>query len=332
MSTDPLVSVVTPVYNGGDYLVECIESILGQTYENWDYAIVDNASTDSTPEIAARYAAKDSRIRHLRHEDFVDATANHNRAFESISEESEFCKMVQGDDWLFPECVERMLMAASVSETVGVIGAYQLHGAQVELTGLPYETTYAPGKDILRRSLLGGFNVTGPPTATMLRSSFVRARRPFWQGGFRSEDEEAVFWMLSRHDFAFVHQVLTFCRQQSGSRWEWSDRMNTHGAESITFLLRYGPGALGEAEYQARLRGLLGSYVWWHIRQFPRLSRLRDPEFFELHSVKRAQILAEANGDPLVARAMTTVGLLLSREALAGRRGASVFPDTGGGS
>jgi glycosyltransferase involved in cell wall biosynthesis len=312
----PLVSVVTPVYNGEEYLVECIESVLAQSYENWDYTIVDNASTDSTPEIASRYAARDSRIRHLRCEDFVDATANHNRAFAAIGDDSEFCKMVQADDWLFPECLEAMVRAADVSESVGIVSAYQLHGGQVDLTGLGYETTFAPGKEILRGSLLGEFNVTGPPTATLLRSSFVRARDPFWQDGFRSEDEEAVFWMLSRHDFAFVHQVLTFCRQHAGSRWEWSDSVNSHGPESIVFLLRYGPLALDEAEYEARLRTLLRRYVWWHFRQFPRISRLRDPEFFELHRLKRRQILDEAKGDPAVARAMAVVGALLSRESL----------------
>src|SRR4051794_3225988 len=98
---EPLVSIVTPVYNGADYLEECIESVLAQTYVRWGYTIVDNASTDATPEIAARYAARDARIRHLRFEELVGVTANHNRAFEAISAESEFCKIVQADDFLY---------------------------------------------------------------------------------------------------------------------------------------------------------------------------------------------------------------------------------------
>ena len=51
----PLVSVVTPVYNGAEYLVECIESVVNQTYANWEYVIVDNCSTDDTLAIARRY-------------------------------------------------------------------------------------------------------------------------------------------------------------------------------------------------------------------------------------------------------------------------------------
>lgn len=320
---EPFVTVVTPVFNGEDHIVECIESVLAQTYRNWNFVIVDNASTDATPEIAQQYAALDSRIQHLRFEEFVEATANHNRGFDSISDASEFCKVVQADDWLFPECLERMTAAAAGNPSVGMIGAYQLRGTSVDLTGLPSTTTVASGREILRGSLLGHFNVTGPPTATMLRSSCIRARRPFWNEHFRHEDEDATFWMLSNHDFAFVHQVLTFSRPQAGSRWEWSEQMNSHDAENIVFLLRYGRAVadgtpvLTEGEYRARLRHRLRNFVWWHARQVGRFSRLRDPEFFELHQLKRQQILAEANGDREVGVAMAAVGALLKRGALA---------------
>ncbi len=103
MAAEPLVSVVVPVFNGATYLDECLESILRQTYTNWDCTIVDNASTDATPEIARRFAARDSRFRHQRFDDFVSAIANHNRAFELIPADSEFCKVVQADDWLYAE-------------------------------------------------------------------------------------------------------------------------------------------------------------------------------------------------------------------------------------
>ena len=59
----PLVSVVTPVYNGERHLEECLESVLAQRYPHWDHVVVDNASGDRSVEIARRYAAKDPRIR-----------------------------------------------------------------------------------------------------------------------------------------------------------------------------------------------------------------------------------------------------------------------------
>ena len=59
MHGQPLVSVLTPVYNGEDFLEECIESVLSQTYQNWEYLIVNNCSKDRTLEIALKYREKE---------------------------------------------------------------------------------------------------------------------------------------------------------------------------------------------------------------------------------------------------------------------------------
>ena len=76
----PLVSIVTPVYNDAEYLAKCIESVLAQTYQHWDYTIVDNCSTDGSADIACTYAAKDPRIRVHGNSRFLKAIANHNMA------------------------------------------------------------------------------------------------------------------------------------------------------------------------------------------------------------------------------------------------------------
>ena len=77
MSDQPLVSILTPVYNGGPFLAETIESVLCQPYDQWEYVIVDNCSTDDTLAVAERYARKDSRIRVVRSETFADCESNH---------------------------------------------------------------------------------------------------------------------------------------------------------------------------------------------------------------------------------------------------------------
>src|SRR5262245_48483502 len=105
-TTSPLVSIVTPVYNGSEYLHECIESVQAQTYRNWDYTIVDNCSTDATADIARRYAARDSRIRVHRNTTFLPVVANHNEALRQASPASHYTKVVFADDWIFPECLE----------------------------------------------------------------------------------------------------------------------------------------------------------------------------------------------------------------------------------
>src|SRR5512145_2771821 len=120
----PLVSVVTPVYNGEKYLAECIESILAQTYQNWEYIIVNNRSTDRSLEIAESYAKQDARIRLHNNQAFVGIIQNHNIAVRQIASESQYCKMVHADDWLFPECITQMVEVAEAHPSIGIVGAY----------------------------------------------------------------------------------------------------------------------------------------------------------------------------------------------------------------
>src|ERR1700683_1050672 len=105
----PLVSVVTPAYNEEKYLGECIESVLAQTYTNWDYTIVNNGSTDGTLAIAQKYAAANPRIRVISHDTVIPALANFNFSLRQASTASKYYKMVLADDWMFPECLERMV-------------------------------------------------------------------------------------------------------------------------------------------------------------------------------------------------------------------------------
>ena len=76
--SDPLVSVGLPVYNGEDYVAEAIESILAQTYQNFELLINDNASTDRTEAICRAYAAADERVMYARNQTNLGAAANYN--------------------------------------------------------------------------------------------------------------------------------------------------------------------------------------------------------------------------------------------------------------
>ncbi|MEY3288676.1 MAG: hypothetical protein RLZZ419_918 [Pseudomonadota bacterium] len=68
MTTNALISIVLPTYNGSRYLEQAIQSCLDQTYQNWELIIVDDASTDKTPALITQFANADSRIRTIRHE------------------------------------------------------------------------------------------------------------------------------------------------------------------------------------------------------------------------------------------------------------------------
>ena len=130
----PLVSVVTPVYNGEEFLRECIESVLAQTYSSWRYVIVDNCSTDRTFDIASEYASRDPRIHVQRTDRFVNAVANYNNAIRQTSHRSAYCKVVAADDWLYPTCLQQMVELAEAYPSVGdrrrLSAERQFHGRE----------------------------------------------------------------------------------------------------------------------------------------------------------------------------------------------------------
>lgn len=304
----PLVSVVTPVHNGEKHLAECIESVVRQTYGNWEYVVVDNRSTDGTRRIAESFASFDPRIRYEHHDEFVRVIASYNRAYAAMSPDSVYCKTIGADDWLYPECLERMVECAEAHPSVGIVSAYRLVGDRVELDGLPHDRSVFNGREIIAQSLVGTLSVLGSPTSTLLRSDLVRSRNPFNEVSFRHADTEAAYWVLQRSDMGFVHQVLTFTRRPEQSEQSLSVQLGSLRLDHIRSFLRYGPRTLEEVEYRRFLRQTLRKYVWWLFKQTlkPWLapSRQRDAAFWAYHREAAELVLAESPNDPDVRRAI----------------------------
>ena len=259
-ASQPLVSVVTPMYNGAQYLQECIESVLAQTYQNWDYTIVDNCSLDNSVEIANRYAEKDSRIRIRTNQQFLRAIPNHNCALRQISAASKYCKMVFADDWIFPDCLERMVSVAEDHPSVGIVGAYVLQGTEVICTGLPYPTRVVGGREICRLHLLNKLYVFGSANAVLYRSDLVRKTDTFFDEGNIHADTEACFAVLKNSDFGFVPQVLTFSRVRPGSLSRISSDMQTSLAGMLQILVKHGADYLTREELQDHLDSHVAYY------------------------------------------------------------------------
>ena len=101
----PRVSIGLPVYNGEKYLSEAIDSILSQTFDDFELIISDNASTDRTEEVCRSYQAKDKTIRYYRNEKNIGVAANYKRVFELSN--SEYFKWIAHDDLCAPTYLER---------------------------------------------------------------------------------------------------------------------------------------------------------------------------------------------------------------------------------
>ena len=259
-SSQPLVSIVTPVYNGAEYLSECIESVLAQTYQNWEYTIVNNRSTDDSMEIARRYAARDGRIRIYDNERFLQVIANHNVALRQISPASKYCKFVFADDWIFRECIERMVAVAEEFPSVGIVGAYVLEGQEVKCAGLPYQTARFNGREICCRHLLNHLYVFESANAVLYRADLVRNKPAFYNENNIHADTEVCFELLKTNDFGFVHQILTYTRVRSESLKASSIDLQTAHAGLLQILLTHGPDYLTQNELDRLLRNHISNY------------------------------------------------------------------------
>lgn len=261
LKSDPLVSVVTPVYNGEKYLVECIESVLAQTYQNWEYIIVNNRSTDRSEEIARRYARQDHRIRIHNNEQFLALMPNWNHALRQISPESKYCKVVHADDWIFPECLERMVAVAEDHPSVGIVGAYRLEDSKVSLDGLPYPSPITAGREIGRQALLNNLFVFGSPTSLLIRADLVRSRELFYANEANIHaDKEVCFEILQQTDFGFVHQVLTFTRRHNEAATAFTRRFSSNQTAKLLIIKKYGPVYLSQTEYEQCLKRAMAQY------------------------------------------------------------------------
>ncbi|MEV3869666.1 glycosyltransferase family 2 protein [Streptomyces sp. NPDC049906] len=205
----PRLSIGLPVYNGEEYLAEALDALLGQTYEDFELVVSDNASTDGTPDICRRYAAQDPRIRYLRLPRNIGAAPNHNYVFTQCR--GELFKWASHDDLyardLLRSCVE------ALDERPEVILA---HSGQAVIDGdgrvkVPYEyglATDSPRAPERFRSML--FEPGGDDFYGVMRAEVLRRVKP--HDSYHHADRTFVSEIGLHGPFHQVPELLYFRR------------------------------------------------------------------------------------------------------------------------
>jgi glycosyltransferase involved in cell wall biosynthesis len=311
------VSVVTPVRNGEQYLRECVDSVLAQTYREWEYVIVNNCSTDRTLAIAEGYASGDQRIRVCSNQAGLGILENWNHALRQISWDSEYCKVLHADDMLLPSCIEEMVEVGEAHPSVGVIGAYRIDEDRVNLDSMPYKTTVVSGREICRRRLLGGRDMFGSPSSLMIRADLIRRRESFYNEGNLHADSEVCFDLLRHADFGFVHQVLTYTRRHNETVTFSARKLNTQKAAHYLHLVRYGRYFLSDEEYRRQYKKARTIYYRFLGQDFLRTlrdknARARRRAFWDYHT----RALADVGQSLSIAKLLGSTAAVLYNKSL----------------
>ena len=209
MTEIPLISVCTPVYNGEDFLKDCINGVLAQRYPNFEYIIVDNASTDKTPDIIKKLCSNDGRVKVYRNDVTVDVTDNFRKCIEHVSADAKWIKYALADDYLYPNCLDEMLAVGELSDRIGIVSAFRLYGSSLTNVGLSPDKSVFSGADILKKQLLRKLHVcSGSPNTVMYRKSAYDTLGGF-DKNYLHGDTELALRLLDNYDLGFAHCVFT---------------------------------------------------------------------------------------------------------------------------
>ncbi len=276
----PLVSVVTPVHNGGRYLAECIESVLAQSYCLLEHVILDNASRDQTYAVARHYAARDPRIRLIGTDELLPVIPNWNRALGHVSPRARYVWVLPADDTMMPESLMRMVDVAVRNPSVGIVGALRLRGGRLQCGGLPTHRNVFPGREVGRMFLREQVFAIAP-TGNLIRRDLIDDNMPFYPDRYLHADIAAFLNVLERVDFGFVHEVLMLSRVHGESVTATvANRKGSQYRDTLLMLQEYGPRYL-DPEEMARLEArFLRRYYRFLVRN---AVLLRESSFFSYH-------------------------------------------------
>lgn len=200
-----LVSVIMPVYNGERYLREALDSALNQTYKELEIVVVDDASTDSTPEILQEFA---DRLRTIRLEKNQGAAVARNKALEAAK--GRYVAFLDSDDRWYPEKIQRQLeLLQDKGAGFGYTNYERMDGSGRLLAGkLPFSdrVTY---RQLLRNTLIA--------TSTVMvdRKQMGDFRMPLMRSG---QDYATWLQLLRKTDAAYgLPEVLMRYRMRNDS-------------------------------------------------------------------------------------------------------------------
>lgn len=206
----PLVSVLMPAYNAEKYIAEAIESILNQTFKNFEFIIIDDSSTDNSWKIIQRYAKKYKRIRAYRNKKNLYIAATRNRLIQLAKRK--YIAWQDADDISMPNRLQKQYDFLEAHPKVGIIGGYlQFFNQNGDIS----IRTYALDDAAIRKNIFR-FSPVAQPTAMIRKKCFEE----FGKYDLKyppAEDIDMSFRIGTKYQFANLPQITLKYRENDNS-------------------------------------------------------------------------------------------------------------------
>ena len=243
---DKLVSIITPLYNGEKYIRKTIESVLNQTYQDWEMVVVDDCSMDRGPDIVLEMASVDSRIRYYRNETNKKVALTRNRAIELS--EGRYIAFLDSDDLWKPDKLEKQIRLMEEQNAAFCYSACEVIDESSAPTG---KVRHVPTQMSYKQLLKG--NVIPCLTVVLDRKQFSHITMP----DIGHEDYATWLALLQRCGIAYgIDEVLASYRVAENSlsgnkitaaKWTWRiyrEHLGLPLLESTYYFVNYILGAL----------------------------------------------------------------------------------------
>lgn len=248
-----LVSIVLPVYNGERFLSESIDSIIAQTYQNWELIIIDDCSSDNSPEIAKNYAKKDTRIMYYRNEQNLKLPRSLNRGF-SLSK-GEYLTWTSDDNMYLPDALYKMVNA--------------MKAQQAEFVFAPCHVINEKGEIVEEWSAPDDYQIS------IMKGDFVGACFLYTRNVYDTIGEYDVNKFLVED---YDYWLRIFCR------------FKVFYIEDYLYMYRWHDRSLTSTEKQDSINSMCEKVLWDNIPNYGRLNLKQKYYFYsQLHRLRQSK-------------------------------------------
>lgn len=215
-----LITIVVPAFNAAPWIAECLDSILAQSFDDWQAIIVDDGSTDATADIAAEYARRDKRFRLLSRLNGGPSAAR-NTALDAVT--TEYVTFVDADDTLHPEALQRLMELADRHPDIPAVACwYTAHHFDTSKSLPEARPRILSAHDAIIATLRRRPYHEPMSCAKAFRTNLFDGLR--YTEGRRYEDLD-IFYKLYQRAGAIIHDTtpIYFYRQHAASfvhRWD----------------------------------------------------------------------------------------------------------------